>query len=94
MSRSAAPLTAAALAEYAGVYYSEELDARYTVIVKDNKLVVRRRKFEDATLTPKSPDEFAVADAGSIKFTRNSEKRVAGFEINAGRIRHLRFSRE
>jgi CubicO group peptidase (beta-lactamase class C family) len=91
---ASAPPSAAALAEYAGVYYSEELDTRYTVIVRDGKLVVRRRKFEDATLTPKSPDEFATADVGGIKFTRDSEKRVDGLEINAGRVRHLRFSKE
>lgn len=66
----------------------------YTLLLKGETLVVRRRKFEDMRLTPKSPDEFAVADVGNIKFIRDSEKRVAGFEINAGRIRHLRFSKE
>jgi CubicO group peptidase (beta-lactamase class C family) len=85
---------AAALAEYTGVFYSDELDTRYTVIVKDDKLVVRRRRFEDSTLTPKSSDEFTNANGAGIKFTRDSQKRVSGFEINAGRIRHLRFSKE
>jgi CubicO group peptidase (beta-lactamase class C family) len=93
VAASAAP-AAAQLAEYAGSYYSEELDTRYTVIVKDDKLVVRRRKFEDATLTPKSSDEFTVANVGTIKFLRDSQKRVAGFELNAGRVRHLRFAKE
>ncbi len=93
VAASAAP-AAASLAEYAGVYYSEELDTHYTVIVKDDKLVVRRRKFEDTALTPKAPDEFAAANAGTIKFTRDSQKRVAGFEINSGRVRRLRFTRE
>jgi CubicO group peptidase (beta-lactamase class C family) len=82
------------LAEYAGVYYSDELDTRYTVIVKDEKLVVRRRKFEDMTLSPKASDEFDVRGAGTVKFARDSQKRVTGFEINAGRVRHLRFSKE
>lgn len=86
--------TAAALAEYAGVYYSEELDTRYTVVVKDGKLAMRRRKFEDTPLKPKSADEFTAANAGSIKFTRDAQKRVAGFEINAGRVRNLRFTKE
>jgi len=91
---AAAPLTAASLAEYSGVYYSDELDTRYTVIVKDDRLVVRRRKFEDATLAPKAPDEFDAKNAATIKFTRDSQKRVSGFELNAGRVRHLRFSKE
>ena len=93
VAASAAP-AAAQLAEYAGTYYSEELDTRYTVIVKDDKLAVRRRKFEDKALTPASVDEFTVTNAGSIKFIRDSQKRVSGFEINAGRVRHLRFSKE
>lgn len=84
----------AQLAEYAGIYYSEELDTRYTVIVKDDKLVVRRRKFEDAALTPSSADDFTAANVGSIKFTRDAQKLVSGFELNAGRVRHLRFSKE
>jgi CubicO group peptidase (beta-lactamase class C family) len=89
-----APLSAAQLAEYAGTYYSEELDTRYTVIVKDRALVVRRRKFVDATMTIAAADEFTVADAGKIVFLRDSQKRISGFEINAGRVRHLRFSKE
>ena len=91
---AAAPPTKLQLAEYAGVYYSGELDTRYMIIQKDDKLVVRRRKFEDKTLTPKASDEFAAANAGTIKFTRDAEKRVNGFEIDAGRIRHLRFAKE
>jgi hypothetical protein len=91
---AAAPPTKLQLAEYAGVYYSDELDTRYMIMQKDDKLVVRRRKFEDKTLTPKASDEFAAANAGTIKFTRDAEKRVNGFEIDAGRIRHLRFTKE
>ena len=87
-------LSAASLTEYSGVYYSDELDTRYTVIVKDDKLVVRRRKFEDMKLTPKTSDEFNLAIGGSIKFIRDSQKRVAGLELNAGRARRLRFSKE
>lgn len=84
----------AQLVEFAGAYYSEELDTRYTVIVKDEKLAVRRRKFEDVALVPKSADEFTLADVGTIRFLRDPQKRVSGFEINAGRVRHLLFSRE
>lgn len=84
----------AQLVEFAGAYYSDELDTRYTVIVKDGKLAVRRRKFEDVALVPKSADEFTMSDVGGIRFLRDAQKRVTGFEINAGRVRHLLFSRE
>ena len=67
---------------------------RGTVILNDDKLVVRRRKFQDTTLTPKSADEFSSDNVGTIKFTRDGQKRVSGFEINAGRIRHLQFVKQ
>jgi CubicO group peptidase (beta-lactamase class C family) len=89
-----APPNPAQLGEFAGAYYSDELDTRYTVIVKDGKLAVRRRKFEDVALVPKSADEFTLADVGVVRFIRDPQKRVSGFEINAGRVRHLVFSRE
>jgi CubicO group peptidase (beta-lactamase class C family) len=86
--------TAAQLQEYTGTYYSDELDTRYTVTVKDDKLVVRRRKFEDTTLTSASTDSFSLAGLGAIKFIRDDRRRVSGFELDAGRVRHLRFSKE
>ena len=85
--------TRAHLAEYAGVYYSEELDTRYTIVVKDDKLALRRRKFEDTALVPSSADEFTT-NIGSIKFSRDAQKRVSGFELNSGRVRHLRFVKD
>jgi CubicO group peptidase (beta-lactamase class C family) len=86
--------TPAQLAEYAGKYYSDELDTRYTVVLKDDTLVIRRRKFEDAALTPTFTDAFSNSDLGGLRFIRDSEKRISGFELNAGRVRHLQFSKE
>jgi CubicO group peptidase (beta-lactamase class C family) len=86
--------TPAQLAEYAGKYYSDELDTRYTLVLKDDTLVIRRRKFEDAALTPTFTDAFSNSDLGGLRFIRDSEKRISGFELNAGRVRHLQFSKE
>jgi CubicO group peptidase (beta-lactamase class C family) len=86
--------TPAQLAEYAGNYYSDELDTRYTVVLKDDTLVIRRRKFEDTALTPTFTDAFSNSDLGGLRFIRDSEKRISGFELNAGRVRHLQFSKE
>jgi hypothetical protein len=86
--------TPAQLTEYAGDYYSEELDTRYTVILKDDKLVIRRKKFEDAALNSTFTDAFSNPDFGGLRFIRDSAKRVSGFEFNAGRVRNLQFSKE
>lgn len=86
--------TPSQMAEYAGTYYSDELDTRYTVILKDDRLVIRRKKFEDTALTPTFSDAFSNSDLGRLRFIRDSAKRVSGFELNAGRVRHLQFSKE
>lgn len=88
-------LTPAQLADYAGTYYSDELDTRYVVVVKDGKLMLRRRKFDDSPLRPTFADSFTETEiGGDFKFTRDAGKRVSGFELNAGRVRHLQFSKE
>jgi beta-lactamase family protein len=86
--------TPALLAEYAGDYYSEELDTRYTVILKDDKLVIRRKKLEDTALNSTFTDAFSNPDFGGLRFIRDSAKRVSGFEFSAGRVRNLQFSKE
>lgn len=86
--------TAAQLAEFAGSYYSDELDTRFTLVVKDDKLILRRKKLDDSPLKHTFADKFTDQDLGDFKFIRDSAKHVSGFELNAGRVRHLQFSKE
>ena len=64
------------------------------IYLKDDRLVIRRKKFEDTALTPTFSDAFSNSDLGGLRFIRDSAKRVSGFELNAGRVRHLQFSKE
>jgi CubicO group peptidase (beta-lactamase class C family) len=93
---TAAPvaLSSAELSQYEGTYYSSELDTRYVFVSKDGKLVLQRKKFEDEMLAATKADEFNSDELGALKFSRDSEKRISGFEINAGRVRHLKFSKQ
>jgi CubicO group peptidase (beta-lactamase class C family) len=86
--------TASQLTQYAGRYYSEELDTSYTFATKDGKLTLHRKKFEDAALTPAAVDSFRDAELGTIKFTRNAKNEVTGFALFAGRVRNLKFARQ
>lgn len=81
------------LAEYAGTYRSEELDATYTVSIEEGKLTLRRRPAAPVTLQPTYRDAFRAEDLGQLRFTRDAAGRVDGFNVNAGRVRHLRFTR-
>lgn len=85
--------TAAQLAEYAGNYYSEELDVIYKLSVKDGKLTMTRRKYGPLVPQGIAQDVFTIANAGSIRFTRDAQNRVTGLTLSRGRIKNFRFDK-
>jgi CubicO group peptidase (beta-lactamase class C family) len=82
------------LAAYAGTYYSEELDVRYTLAVRDSVLAVEFRKINDASMTMVFPDGFLSTFGATIVFTRDAKQRITGFTLTDGRVRGVRFDRE
>jgi CubicO group peptidase (beta-lactamase class C family) len=85
--------TAAQLAPYAGTYWSDELETRFTVLVRDGALVIRQRLGDEAKLAPTYADAF-TSPAGTVVFSRDGTGKVTGFGIWAGRVRNVRFTRE
>jgi hypothetical protein len=81
------------LKEYAGTFYSEELDAKYVVAAGDSQLVVRIKRFDDLTLGPTIRDVFKYQDYRVFRFRRDGRKRVDGFTMTSGRARELFFYR-
>jgi hypothetical protein len=45
-------------------------------------------------LKPESQDLFSIREEMEIKFERDSKNQITGFEINAGRVTNLKFSRK
>jgi len=88
-------LSASDLEEYAGTYVSEELlDARYTLSVKEGKLMVGMRAVPDAPLTAMAPDKFMVPDFGlNAEFTRGGDGKVDGFTVSVGRAAGIVFKK-
>ena len=82
------------LAAYAGSYWSDELDARIVVEVRDTVLVVKQRPADEAVLRPTFRDAFVGAGVGTVVFARDARGRITGFGIWAGRVRDVRFVRE
>ena len=82
-------------AEYVGRYYSEETEAYYTIVQKDNSLILQHRKFADVVLQYDAPDQFNNNNWWMyyIRFLRDRNGKVAGFEVNGGRIIHLRYDK-
>jgi CubicO group peptidase (beta-lactamase class C family) len=85
-------LTAEALAPYAGRYYSEELDATFTLAVEEGVLTLRRRGAGPQRLAPIVSDEF-MAGSATVRFERDANDEVSGYVMDLGRVRNLRFAR-
>jgi CubicO group peptidase (beta-lactamase class C family) len=82
------------LTEFAGVYYSPELDTSYTVTPRNDKLLLRTGNWGDFLLSPRFLDSFVnPQEMGSIVFTRDRKMRVTGFVIRSGKVRNLRFDK-
>jgi CubicO group peptidase (beta-lactamase class C family) len=81
----------AALAGYAGRYWSEELGAEYTVRATDSTLVLRTRMGGERTVRPAYGDVFAGDFL--LAFTRGRGGRVDGFLLSTARVRKVRFER-
>jgi hypothetical protein len=87
-----AVLTAAQLAEYAGDYHSDEVEATHTWRVENGKLVVYAGYRRLGVLEPAYRDGFTRGNT-VINVVRDGKGHITGFLVEAGRVRHLRFSR-
>jgi CubicO group peptidase (beta-lactamase class C family) len=87
-----AVLTPAQLAEYAGNYRSDEVEATHSWQVEKGQLVLYVNERRLGVLEPSYKDGFTRGGT-VIDVTRDSRGRITGFLVEAGRVRHLRFTR-
>ena len=87
-----AALTPAQLAEYAGDYRSEEVEATHTWKVEKAQLVLYVNNRRLGVLEPTYQDGF-TRGGNVIDVERDAKGHIAGFVLEAGRVRHLRFAR-
>jgi hypothetical protein len=80
------------LTDFAGRYYSQELDATYVIAVADSGLVVSRRLAGGQPLRHIDGDRYAVGGQ-TFTFARDAAGRIEGFTVEAGRVRNIRFGR-
>ena len=83
------------LKTYTGVYYCTELDCKYDIVLKDHHLMLTNAKYNDTKLTIVSGDHL-IDDywwINHLKMIRDSKNTITGFEVNSGRIMHLRFNK-
>ena len=85
-------LTPAKLAEYAGEYRSDEVEATHSWKVEKGQLAVYANNRRLGVLEPAYKDGFTRAGT-VIEVQRDANGRISGFLVEAGRVRHLRFTR-
>ena len=71
-----------ALSEYAGTYYSDELDANYKISLKGNNLSLQVSEDLKPTLTAAYADVFTTGPI-NLSFTRDDKGKIAGFVFNS-----------
>lgn len=87
--------SASQLQQFAGTYYSEELETVYEVVIMNNQLIMRHIRNGDISLIPKTHDRFATSKwyANKILFQRNDKGNVVSFTVSSGRMMNIRFEK-
>lgn len=86
-------LTNKQLQSYTGTYYCPELDCNYGIELRDQQLILTSNKYEDTEISLIGSDDLYTNNwwMGHLEILRDNKNMVTGFEINDGRIMHLRF---
>ena len=87
-----AALTPAQLAEYAGDYRNDEVEATQTWKVEKGELALYVNNRRLGVLEPSYKDGF-TRGGSVIDVQRDGKGRITGFVVESGRVRHLRFTR-
>jgi CubicO group peptidase (beta-lactamase class C family) len=88
-----ATYAAGGLSEFAGEYFSDELDVRYTIAADSGRLEVRVTGIPSRRLVATVADTFRDPDGVVVRFRRDAARRVTGFTVDAGRVRGIEFAR-
>ena len=90
------------LAQYVGLYFSQELDTAYILAVKEDKLIAQHQRVEDVELKPQGKkDNFSgtwlvesmIPLQSTFIFQRDNAEQITGFHFSSDRIANLLFKR-
>jgi len=87
------PPTPEMLAAYAGTYYSAELKAERTFVIRENTLGVETRMGITYPLSPLKQDMFQVANV-VVRFEPANDGKSAGCRVSTNRTRRVLFERK
>ena len=81
------------MAEYTGRYYSNEIETTYTIVLKDDELLMQHYQLEDdLKLDPTNKDQFgSEMPIQTVEFVRSNDGEITGFNASNGRTRDVFF---
>lgn len=81
--------------EFTGKYFNTETEAFYYITHKDGQLTLEHHKYASVPLKYIAPGQFTSPHwwMSHIKFIRDKQQKIVAFEVNAGRVFHLRYDR-
>lgn len=79
------------LKDYLGTFYSEELDVTYEVSIEEGALMMKVGGEFSIKLNHAASDEFSTL-LGIIRFDRKDDS-ISGFNLDAGRVKNLKFNK-
>ena len=81
------------LEAFQGVYWSDELETEYTVLLKNGKLTAEHIRHGSVELLPTMPDQFATRTwfMAEVKFLRDQTGKVSGMTMGGGRLTGILF---
>jgi CubicO group peptidase (beta-lactamase class C family) len=84
------------IGDYAGEYYSDELETSYTIKVRNNEMFVAHPRLAESSVTPTGlADKFIGEGWFSFRvvFTRDNDRTVTGFRLSTDRTQNVLFKR-
>lgn len=83
------------LQTYTGTYYCPELDYSYRITLKDHKLMIGSAKYSETPISLMGDDNLTNDFwwMSRLKIVRDARGKITGFDVDAGRVRHVRFKK-
>jgi len=83
------------LGQFAGIYFSRELETTYKITLENGKLVAHHMRLGDFNLEPDmiTADKFG-SQIGTLNFFTDKQNKIAGFRVSGGRIRNILFEKQ
>ena len=78
--------------DFAGDYYSGELDVTFTLAVKEGQLFFVHKNAPTRPLRFLEPDKFS-GGRFEVQFHRDEEQNISSFTLSTGRVKNLRFDK-